>query len=69
MAGEAEVLGENPPQGHFVHHKSHLTRPGIEPRPPRWEARTIRCEILKKSLCGFTALVDLGRFFSFLIYT
>jgi hypothetical protein len=21
-----------------VHHKSHLTRPGIEPGPPRWEA-------------------------------
>jgi hypothetical protein len=27
MAWETEVLGENPPQGHFVHHKSHLTRP------------------------------------------
>jgi hypothetical protein len=23
---------------HFVHHKSHLTRPGFEPGPPRWEA-------------------------------
>jgi hypothetical protein len=33
-----EVLGENPPQRHFVHHISHLTRPGIEPGPPRWEA-------------------------------
>jgi hypothetical protein len=29
----------NLPQRHFVHHKSHLTRPGIEPGPPRWEAR------------------------------
>jgi hypothetical protein len=38
LAGETEVLGENPPQLHFFHHKSHLTRPGIEPGPPRWEA-------------------------------
>jgi hypothetical protein len=25
-------------QCHFVHHKSHLTRPGLERGPPRWEA-------------------------------
>ena len=24
-------------QCHFVYHKSHMDRPGIEPGPPRWE--------------------------------
>jgi hypothetical protein len=23
------------PEGHFVHHKPHMTRPGLEPGPPR----------------------------------
>jgi hypothetical protein len=31
LAGETEVLGENLPQ-------RHMTRPGFEPGPPRWEA-------------------------------
>jgi hypothetical protein len=35
LAGETENL----PQLYFVHHKSHMTLPGIEPGPPRWEAR------------------------------
>jgi hypothetical protein len=38
IAGETEVLKENLPQRHFVHLKSHMTRPGLEPGPPQWEA-------------------------------
>jgi hypothetical protein len=29
LAGETETLGENLPQYYFLHHKSHMIRPGI----------------------------------------
>jgi hypothetical protein len=36
FAGEIEVLRENLPLLSIT--KSHMTRPGFEPRPPWWEA-------------------------------
>jgi hypothetical protein len=42
LVGETEALGENLHQSHFVHHKSHMTWPGLESGPPRWEAATNR---------------------------
>jgi hypothetical protein len=40
LAGETEVLGENlpAPAPLLSITKSHMTRPGFEPGPPRWEA-------------------------------
>jgi hypothetical protein len=42
---ETEVLGEKVPRRHFVHHKFHITRPGLEPGLPRWEASDCQLEL------------------------
>jgi hypothetical protein len=38
LAGGTEVSGENMPQRHFVHRKSHMICPRLEAGTPLWEA-------------------------------
>jgi hypothetical protein len=60
LAGETEVLGENLPQRHFVHHKSHMTRPGLEPRATAVGSQWITAWAMARSLTRHGSLRKLG---------
>jgi hypothetical protein len=48
FAEETEILGGSLSQSHFVHHKSHMTRPRIEPGLQHWRLSYIKALLLPK---------------------
>jgi hypothetical protein len=52
-AGETEVLGENFPQCRFVHHKPHMTWPGMNPGRRSGKPVTNRLSYGTASHCVF----------------
>jgi hypothetical protein len=51
LAGETEVLGGSLPLCRFVHYKSHMTWPELEPGPPLWEASDQPPELRQEPAC------------------
>jgi hypothetical protein len=53
LVGETEELGENLPQCHFVHQKSHMAWPGLEPGPQRSEALRLLLSLEDLQITGY----------------
>jgi hypothetical protein len=59
LAGETEVFGENVPQRHFVHHKSHMTRPRLCPISSsfRYNGRLVTWTVVCLTAAKFKPLI------------
>jgi hypothetical protein len=68
LVREIKALAENPPQCHFVHHKSCMTWPIIEPGLPLWDVDIWTCAVARPLTYNLVDVPDDGRINNFVIY-
>jgi hypothetical protein len=56
LAVEIEIFGENLPQCRYVHHKSHMSSPELEPGRRGWKQASITVEMYLLNRCLVTGV-------------